>query len=91
MQKALSESGLASIRFFSATQLTLSTGEDIAALCVMGDTPREVPHGVLEHLKFPGDAVIRTLEDAIGARWATKLGSTRNRPPSRKQSLFTVR
>ena len=63
MWKALSESGLASIRFFAAVPLTLSTGEDIGALCVMGDTRRKVPHGALEHLKFLGDQVIRTLEE----------------------------
>ena len=63
MQKALSESGLANIRFFAAVPLTLSTGDDIGALCVMGDTPLKVPHAALEQLKFLGDQVIRTLEE----------------------------
>ena len=63
MQKALSETGLADIRFYAAVPLTLSTGEAIGALCVMGDTPRKVPRGALEKLKFLGDQVIRTLED----------------------------
>jgi GAF domain-containing protein len=63
MQKALSEAGLESIRFYAAVALTLSSGEAIGALCVMGDAPRKVSHGVLEKLKFLGDQVIRTLED----------------------------
>ena len=62
MQKALSETGLASIRFFAAVPLTLSSGEAIGALCVMADTPRKVPHGALEKLQFLGDQVIRVLE-----------------------------
>jgi GAF domain-containing protein len=41
MQKALSETSLASIRFFAAVPLTLSSGEAIGALCVMGDTPSQ--------------------------------------------------
>ena len=63
MQQALSETGLASIRFYAAVPLTLSSGEAIGALCVMGDSPRKVPHGALEKLKFLGDQVIRTLEE----------------------------
>ena len=63
MQKALSETGLASIRFFAAVPLTLSSGEAIGALCVMGDSPRDVPHDALDKLKFLGDQVIRTLEE----------------------------
>jgi GAF domain-containing protein len=63
MQKALSETSLASIRFFAAVPLTLSSGEAIGALCVMGDTPRKVPLDALEKLKFLGDQVIRTLEE----------------------------
>nr|HET7858828.1 GAF domain-containing protein [Caldimonas sp.] len=63
MQKALSEAGLASIRFYAAVPLTLSSGEAIGALCVMGDAPRRVPRGALEKLKFLGDQVIRTLEE----------------------------
>ena len=62
MQKALSETGLASIRFFAAVPLTLSSGEAIGALCVMADSPRKVPHGALEKLQFLGDQVIRVLE-----------------------------
>jgi GAF domain-containing protein len=63
IQKALSETGLASIRFCAAVPLTLSSGEAIGALCVMGDSPRKVPHDALERLKFLGDQVIRTLEE----------------------------
>jgi len=63
MQKALSETGLANIRFFAAVPLTLSSGEAIGALCVMGDAPRKVPYDALEKLKFLGDQVIRTLEE----------------------------
>ena len=63
MQKALSEAGLAGIRFYAAVPLTLSSGEAIGALCVMGDVPRRVPRGALEKLKFLGDQVIRTLEE----------------------------
>ena len=72
MQKALSETGLESIRFFAAVPLTLSTGEAIGALCVMGDTPRQVPQEALEKLRFLGDQVIRTLEDASTARHVTE-------------------
>ena len=63
LQKALSESGLASIRFFAAVPLTLSSGQAIGALCVMGNAPRRVPHEALEKLKFLGDQVVRTLEE----------------------------
>ena len=63
MQKALSESGLATVRFYAAVPLTLSSGVAIGALCVMGDSPRAVPHEALEKLQFLGDQVIRTLED----------------------------
>ena len=63
MQKALSETGFANIRFFAAVPLTLSSGEAIGALCVMGDARRTVPHDALEKLKFLGDQVIRTLEE----------------------------
>ena len=63
MQKALSETGLASIRFYAAVPLALSSGEAIGALCVMGDAPRRVPQGALEKLNFLGDQVIRTLEE----------------------------
>ena len=63
MQKALSETGLASIRFYAAVPLILSSGEAIGALCVMGDSPCKVPRGALEKLKFLGDQVIRTLEE----------------------------
>lgn len=72
VQKALSETGLASIRFFAAVTLTLSSGEAIGALCVMGDTPRKMPRGALEKLRFLGDQVIGTLEErqrgALGHR-----------------------
>jgi len=63
IQKALSEAGLTSIRFFAAVTLTLSSGEAIGALCVMGASPRKVSHSALEKLKFLGDQVIRTLEE----------------------------
>ena len=63
IQKALSEAGLTSIRSFAAVPLTLSSGEAIGALCVMGDARRTVPHDALEKLKFLGDQVIRTLEE----------------------------
>jgi GAF domain-containing protein len=79
MQKALSESGLASVRFLAAVPLILSTGEDIGALCVMADSPREVPHGALENLRFLGDQVIRTLEERQRAAFGSKTGVS---PPS---------
>ena len=63
MQKALSETDLASIRFYAAVPLTLSSGEAIGALCVMGDAPRKVPQDTLDKLQFLGDQVIRTLEE----------------------------
>jgi GAF domain-containing protein len=63
MQKALSETGLSTTRFYAAVPLTLSSGEAIGALCVMGDSPRKVPHDALEKLQFLGDQVIRKLED----------------------------
>ena len=63
MQKALSETGLESIRFYAAVPLTLSSGEAIGALCVMGDAPRKVPQDALDKLQFLGDQVIRTLEE----------------------------
>jgi GAF domain-containing protein len=74
MQKALSETGLASIRFFAAVPLTLSSGEAIGALCVMGDSPQKVPGGALEKLKFLGDQVIRTLEERRQAGLRQKAG-----------------
>ena len=63
MQRALAETGLATVRFYAAVPLTLSSGEAIGALCVMGDSPGKVPHDALEKLQFLGDQVIRTLED----------------------------
>ena len=63
LQKALSESGLASIRFLAAVPLTLSSGDAVGALCVMGDVPRKVPEEALEKLRFLGDQVVRTLEE----------------------------
>src|SRR6185369_3435866 len=63
IQKALSEAGLTSIRSFAAVPLTLSSGEAIGALCVMGDSPRKVSRAALKKLKFLGDQVIHTLEE----------------------------
>ena len=63
IQKALSEAGLTSIRFLAAVPLTLSSGEAIGALCVMGDSPRKVSPDALEKLKFLADQVIRTLQE----------------------------
>ena len=74
MQKALSETGLATIRFFAAVPLTLSSGEAIGALCVMGDSPRKVPQDALERLKFLGDQVIHTLEGRQRSGFRQKAG-----------------
>jgi GAF domain-containing protein len=62
MQKALSESGLADVRFYAAVPLTLSSGEAIGALCVMGRKPRKLFEDRLEKLRFLADQVIQTLE-----------------------------
>jgi len=83
MQKALSETGLVNIRFFAAVPLTLSSGEAIGALCVMGDAPRKVPHDALEKLKFLGDQVIRTLEDRQQSGLRQKAGPPDVPPASR--------
>jgi GAF domain-containing protein len=74
MQKALSETGLATIRFYAAVPLTLSSGEAIGALCVMGDAPRKVPRDAMDKLQFLGDQVIRTLEDRQRSGFHQKAG-----------------
>lgn len=83
MQKALAEAGLTSIRSFAAVPLTLSSGEAIGALCVMGDTPRKVSHAALEKLRFLGDQVIHTLEERQRSGLRQDAGRRDHSPPSR--------
>ncbi|HEV8211325.1 MAG TPA: GAF domain-containing protein, partial [Vicinamibacterales bacterium] len=81
--KALSEAGLTGIRSFAAVPLTLSSGEAIGALCVMGDSPRKVSHAALEKLKFFGDQVIHTLEERQRSGLRQDTGGPDQSPPSR--------
>ena len=72
IQKALSEGGFENVRFYAAVPLTLSSGEAIGALCVLGEAPQKVPKKALEQLQFLGDQVIRALEERQGLRGATR-------------------
>ena len=88
LHKALSEAGLANVRFYAAVRLTLSSGQPIGALCVMGDAPRTVPKDTIEQLKFLGDQVIRTSRTA-GAEHARPGGASA--PLQLLQSLARMR